>query len=235
MDSLASIPVILVHGWGGSFNNTWHKPGIDALLIDSGRRVIGMDLLGHGSSDKPHDPNAYSDLHQWFLATLPANEPVVDVVAFSLGALTVLRALIEAPHRFGRVVLAGIGDGVFLPHDPTASNRIIAALQGTAPADDNIARLFSQYASQPGNDVAALTAIMQRPESQALRAEDLGAIDNQVLIAIGDKDFAAPATRLAESFPNGSLVNLKNVDHFATPEAFSFIDTILDFLSGKNQ
>ena len=231
MATSANIPVVLLHGWGGSFHNTWHKPGIDALLIDSGRRVIGLDLLGHGTSDKPHDPIAYSDLHQWLLAALPADEPVVDVVAFSLGALTALRALIAAPHRFGRVVLAGIGDGVFEPHDPTASRRIVAALQGTAPADDNIARLFGQYASQPGNDVNALIAIMQRPESPPIRASEISAISNSVLVAIGDKDFASPATQLAASFPNGSLVILKNTDHFATPESFSFIDALLDFLS----
>ncbi len=230
MATSANIPVVLLHGWGGSFHNTWHKPGIDALLIDSGRRVIGLDLLGHGTSDKPHDPIAYSDLHQWLLAALPADEPVVDVVAFSLGALTALRALIAAPHRFGRVVLAGIGDGVFEPHDPTASRRIVAALQGTAPADDNIARLFGQYASQPGNDVNALIAIMQRPESPPIRASEISAISNSVLIAIGDKDFASPATQLAATFPNGSLVVLKNTDHFSTPESFSFIDALLDFL-----
>ncbi|MSO58828.1 MAG: alpha/beta fold hydrolase [Ilumatobacteraceae bacterium] len=233
MATSGNIPVVLVHGWGGSFNNTWHKPGIDALLIDGGRRVIGLDLLGHGSSDKPHDPLAYSNLHEWFLGALPADEPVVDVVAFSLGALTVLRALIAAPHRFGRVVLAGIGDGVFEPHDPTASKQIVAALQGTAPPDDNIARLFGQYAAQPGNDVGALIAIMQRPESQPLQVQDLSTINNNVLVAIGDKDFAAPATRLAQSFPNGSLAILKNTDHFATPGAFSFIDALLDFLPSE--
>ncbi len=230
MATSANIPVVLLHGWGGSFHNTWHKPGIDALLTDNGRRVIGIDLLGHGTSDKPHDPNAYSRLHEWLLDALPADEPVVDVVAFSLGALTTLRALIAAPHRFGRVVLAGIGDGVFEPHDPTASRRIVAALQGTAPADDNIARLFGQYASQPGNDVNALIAIMQRPESPAILESDISAITNTVLVAIGDKDFASPATRLATTFPNGSLVILKNTDHFATPESFSFIDALLDFL-----
>ena len=230
MATSANIPVVLVHGWGGSFHNTWHKPGIDALLTDSGRRVIGIDLLGHGTSDKPHDPIAYSRLHEWFLSALPADDPVVDVVAFSLGALTALRALIAAPNRFGRVVLAGIGDGVFEPHDPTASQRIVAALRGTAPADDNIARLFGQYASQPGNDVNALIAIMQRPESPPILASEICAITNSVLVAIGDKDFASPATQLAATFPNGSLVILKNTDHFATPEAFAFLDALLDFL-----
>src|SRR5215218_8867716 len=41
-------PVVLVHGWGGSFEATWRAPGWEALLEDAGRRVIGVDLLGHG-------------------------------------------------------------------------------------------------------------------------------------------------------------------------------------------
>ena len=76
----------------------------------------------------------------------------------------------------------------------------------------------------------ALIAIMQRPESPAILESDISAITNTVLVAIGDKDFASPATRLATTFPNGSLVILKNTDHFATPESFSFIDALLDFL-----
>ena len=41
-------PVVLVHGWGGSFLNTWQKSGFTALLEDADRAVIGVDLLGHG-------------------------------------------------------------------------------------------------------------------------------------------------------------------------------------------
>ncbi|MEN9552461.1 MAG: hypothetical protein RLY24_56, partial [Actinomycetota bacterium] len=57
-----NVPVLLLHGWAGSFRDTWQKPGIDALLEDIGRSVIGLDLLGHGSQEKPHDPEAYSRL-----------------------------------------------------------------------------------------------------------------------------------------------------------------------------
>ena len=46
-------------------------------------------------------------------------------------------------------------------------------------------------------------------------------------MAIGDKDFSAPATRLAAAFPNGRLVTLKGVDHFRTPESMEFIDLVI--------
>ncbi len=226
-----NVPVLLLHGWAGSFRDTWQKPGIDALLGDIGRTVIGLDLLGHGSQDKPHDPQAYSRLPEWLLENIEPEHPVVDAVGFSLGALTLLRAVILQPHRFRRIVLAGIGDGVFEKAQPNANQRIVDALEGRAPEDDTFARMFSQYGHQPGNDLLALTAIMKRPPSEPVLEAELRSLNHQVLVVIGDKDFTFPAERLASAFTNGKLAVLKNTDHFATTESFSFIDELLDFLA----
>ncbi len=57
--SLGWITVMLVHGWGGSFESTWQRNGFTALLEDGGKDVIGVDLLGHGDAPKPHEPEAY--------------------------------------------------------------------------------------------------------------------------------------------------------------------------------
>jgi pimeloyl-ACP methyl ester carboxylesterase len=230
MASTENVPVVLVHGWGGSFRETWQKPGINALLEDIGRIPVGLDLLGHGEQEKPHDPEAYTELPSWLLAHLP-NNPVVDAVGFSLGALTILRALVATPQRFGKVVLAGIGDGVFTKSSPDAHKRIVDALEGRAPEDDTFARMFAHYGNTPGNDLLALTAIMKRPASEPVTEEQLSAITNEILIVIGDADFTGPATRLAAAFPNAKLTILRNTDHFATPESFSFIDAILEFLA----
>jgi pimeloyl-ACP methyl ester carboxylesterase len=224
-------PVVLIHGWGGNFRDTWQKPGIDALLEDIGRRVIGFDLLGHGQQDKPHEPEAYAELPSWLLQHLPADEPVVDVVAFSLGALTALRALAAAPHRFGRVILAGIGDGVFEESKSDSNKRIVDALEGRGGDDDSFAHMFVHYGNQPNNDVAALTAIMKRPPSPAMTIDELATVENDVLVVIGDKDFTWPADKLAGAFPNGRLSVLKNTDHFATTDSFAFIDQILEFMA----
>lgn len=231
MSSSENNPVVLVHGWAGNFRDTWQKPGIDALLGDIGRTVLPFNLLGHGDQDKPTDPSAYVELPQWFLENLPADAPVVDAVGFSLGALTILRALISQPQRFGKVILAGIGDGVFVKSAPDSNKRIIDALEGNAPEDDELGRMFAHYGNQPGNDLAALTAIMKRPPSDPIDVATLGEIPNEVLVVIGDKDFTFPAEKLAAAFPNGRLVVLKNTDHFATPDSFSFIDQILDFFA----
>ena len=230
MSSSSNAPVVLIHGWGGNFIDTWQKPGIDALLGDIGREVIGLNLLGHGDQDKPHEPEAYVRLPEWLLANLPAGQ-TVDAVGFSLGALTILRALIAEPSRFGKVVLAGIGDGVFAKSAPDANKRIVDALEGNGDEEDGLARMFVHYGNQGRNDIAALTAIMKRPPAEPIDAVSLSSITNEILVVIGDKDFTAPAEKLAAAFPNAKLTILRNTDHFATTDSFSFIDALLDFLA----
>jgi len=225
---MAKEPLVLLHGWGGSYRTTWKAPGIDQIFGDTGHPVDGIDLLGHGTADKPHDPDAYSDLPGYLLDRLPS-EPVI-VVAFSLGALTTLRAALRKPERFAGIVLAGIGNGVFEPHKPEETARILAGVEGTAPADDNIARLFGQYARQGDNDMHALAAVLRRKPADVIQPADLGAIGCPVLVCIGERDFAAPADRLADAFVHGRLASLPRTDHFATPGSFDFIDAVVDWL-----
>lgn len=220
-----------MHGWGGSFRTTWQKSGFTALLEDIDRSVIGVDLLGHGTAPKPHDPAAYADLTTRVVEALP-DEPV-DAVGFSLGAITLLRLACREPHRFNRLVLGGIGENVF-SSDDTGTSRILAALDGTGDPDDNIGRLFAQYADQDGNDKHALAAVMRRPSLGVFTPEQLAAVTCPTLVAIGDLDFAGPGNRLADALPNSELVVLRKVDHFATPEAFAFIDATLEFLEASS-
>ena len=227
VETSAAPPIALVHGWGGSFASTWEQSGFTMLLADAGREVIGIDLLGHGDAPKPHDPEAYADLGERVFAALP-DQPV-DAVGFSLGAITLLRAAVTAPERFRRIVLAGIGENVF-KRDEQGTQRIVEAIENGGESDDNRARLFAQYAHQPGNDPVALAAIMKRPPGPALGDDDLAKVTCPVLLAVGDQDFVLPAEGLADSFPDGRFVSLRRTDHFATPESFDFIDATLEFL-----
>ncbi len=219
-------PVVLVHGWGGSFESTWQRSGFTELLRDAGKPVIGIDLLGHGSAPKPHEPEAYADLTARVFDAMP-DEPV-DAVGFSLGAITLLQIACIHPGRFRKLVLAGIG-GTLLAPDEQSGERIAAAIEGTADSADVGSHVFAQYAHQAGNDPIALAAIMRRPR-QRFTAELLSGASCQTLVAIGDKDFAGPGEPLADALPNATLKVLRGVDHFATPEAFGFIDAALEFL-----
>ena len=223
-------PIVLVHGWGGSFATTWERSGFTALLDDAGRTVIGVDLLGHGTAPKPHDPDDYDDLGARVADAIDAaGGGPVDAVGFSLGALTLLRLATRRPGTFRRLVLAGIGRNVF-EHDPEQTARIVAAIEQGGESDDNRARLFAQYAAQPGNDPVALAAIMKRSTTARLSEDDLAAVTCPVLVAVGDQDFVLPADRLVDALPDARFVSLRRTDHFATPESFDFIDATLEFL-----
>ena len=230
MGNASSVPVILVHGWGGSFESTWRSSGFADLLEDSGRTVIGVDLLGHGSAPKPHDPEAYSDLTQRVLDCLP-DQPC-DLVGFSLGAITLLQLGINHPDRVRSLVLAGIGRNVIERDDSGSHDVLVQALEGKEVPDNNLARLFVQYADQPGNDKIALTAIMKR-DRDPYTPEQLGRVTCPVLVAIGDQDFAGPGDGLVNLLPNARLVVLKKCDHFATTENFDFFDAALGFLEAS--
>ena len=232
MTSHAAPPVVLVHGWGGSFESTWQRSGFTALLEDAGLDVVGVDLLGHGTAPKPHDPDAYGDLTERVHEAL--DDRSVDAIGFSLGAMTLLRLAIAQPHRFNRIVLAGIGSNIF-DRDDSGTKAIVAGLESVAAGGDpstleNTVRLFTQYASQPGNDIEALTAVMKRPPAVDITPEACAAVTCPVLVVLGDQDFVYPGDALAAAFPNGRCETLRNVDHFATTESFGFFDAALEFL-----
>src|SRR5262249_37331834 len=149
---------VLVHGWGGSFARTWREPGWEALLEDAGRRVIGVDLLGHGDAPKPHDDDAYADLTPRVLDLLP-DEPV-DAIGFSLGAMTLLGLAAREPQRLSRLVVAGVGENLFR-EDVEAHRRLVAAVEGHGDETDRTSALFGQYARDPGNDPEALAACLR--------------------------------------------------------------------------
>ena len=53
-------PVVVVHGFASDYQLNWVGTRWQETLVGAGYRVIGLDCRGHGHSDKPHDPSAYS-------------------------------------------------------------------------------------------------------------------------------------------------------------------------------
>jgi pimeloyl-ACP methyl ester carboxylesterase len=219
--------VLLVHGLASSFDLNWREPGWVDLLSDAGREVIGIDLLGHGKADKPHDPAAYAEVTGDIVAALPDDGSAVQAIGFSMGARLLLEVACEHPDRFEKIVVAGIGAGVFAGG---SSEALATAIEGGVVDEAHgTARLFAQFAAGSGNDPKALGAFLRR-ESAPLDRAKLAGVTCPVLVVLGDKDFAAPAEPLVEALPNATFVSLKGVDHFATPKDFKFIDAALEFL-----
>lgn len=226
----AQLPVLLVHGFASSFERNWRETGWVDLLTEAGREVVSVDLLGHGGSAKPHEPDAYRNLERSLREVLPA-EGRVDAVGFSLGASLLLQVAATEPHRFGRLVVGGVGANLFRADNPEPAAR--AVLTGRAADDSSqVAQAFARFASAPGNDPRALAACLRRPQSP-FEPATLAALTCPVLVVLGDRDFAGPATPLVEALPDAALVTLHGVDHFATPKDVRFIDHALRFLGAQ--
>ncbi|MGK2928151.1 MAG: alpha/beta fold hydrolase [Acidimicrobiales bacterium] len=218
-------PVVLVHGFGTSFDLSWVSNGWVDLLADEGRDVIGVDLLGHGTAPKPTDPEAYGDLGERVRDALPSDGPV-DAVGFSLGAKTLLKVAAAEPGRFRSLVVAGVGANLFRSTDHTP---VIEAVRTGDDGEDPTLRYFAGLAELPGNDRAALAACMANGGG-GVTADELARVTCPVLVVLGDADFAGPADPLVEALTDARLVELPRTDHAKTPKSFAFIDAALDFL-----
>lgn len=225
---MADPPVLFVHGFASSFERNWRQPGWVDLLTDAGRETRGVDLLGHGTAAKPHDPEAYTDMASAIIDVLVDGE-VVDAVGFSMGAALLLKVASRRPEAFRRIVVAGVGANLFRRMDGDA---IAQTLESGDVSDGapSAAGAFVRFSQGSGNDPTALAACMRRPTTPMTR-QSLASVIVPVLVVLGDRDFAGPAEPLVEALPDARLVCLAGADHFGTPKDFRFVDAALDFLS----
>jgi pimeloyl-ACP methyl ester carboxylesterase len=91
--------VVLLHGL--LFSQRMHEP-LARALAERGNRVLTLDLLGHGASDRPRDMTRYSMTYFGeqtigLLDHLDLDQAVL--LGSSLGANTTLEAAVLAPDR----------------------------------------------------------------------------------------------------------------------------------------
>ena len=228
-------PVVLLHGFAGSTRRTWQETGWLDLLRDVGRTPIGVDLLGHGDAAHPTEPAAYDSLESEALERFPRDP--VDVISFSAGGRVALDLSARHPQRFGRIVIAGLGENVLREQEAgatgsgAAGSEVLAAAIEAGETDTHpFMRWLTREASETDLDRKALAAFLRRPNPPTLDREVLTRVHQPVLLVMGDKDRAGPAEPLAAALPNASVAILPGVDHFATPRSMAFMDAAFEFL-----
>lgn len=219
--------IILLHGLGSSFDHNWRRTGWVDILADFGCDAPEIDLPGHGRATRSHDPNDYNSMDVDVFNSLPSETPMT-AVGFSAGARLLLRMAMSHPESFDKIVLLGVGDGVFESGD-SGSNPLADALLRDEEPEDIQMRLFYRLAESSGNDRRAMAAFLRRPH-QAIREEDLSAVTCPTLVVLGERDDPRGAYRLVTALPFGTLVTLAGVDHFSTPSNFEAIDATMRFL-----
>ncbi len=232
-------PLVLVNGWSGNTRLNWELTGwIEALTPV--RQVIAVEIRGHGDSDKPHDPGAYT-----YAAMATDVIAVMDhlgveragFVGYSLGAFVGARLLGHDADRLLWAVLMGIGDED--DQSLALAPRIAAALRATSPSeitDPEAAAYRAIVDLDPRNDREALAvaALTMWPEGYPVEigGGGLAEVDVPVLLVNGSNDlpYARTDDALAAAIPGSQLVEIPGADHLSVVVDPRFKDEVLRFL-----
>jgi pimeloyl-ACP methyl ester carboxylesterase len=221
-------PVILIHGFIVN-GESWKKTAVYTCLLDSGYKVITLDMRGNGRSDKPHDSTAYENDAEAKDIMLLANLLGVkkySVVGYSRGSIIASRLLV-LDKRVDKAVLGGMGTDFTNPLWP---RRILfyKALMGE-PVKELEAMV--KYVKESGLDQTAL-AYLQKAQPSTSKKE-LHKVKKPVLVICGDKDTDnGKAGELAALIPKAAFIPVPG-DHNGASKTNEFAKEVLSFLQKK--
>lgn len=235
--------VLLVHGFATSRAENWRRLGWYSALERKGYRAIAFDHRGHGESDKPHDPAAYSRdamVDDIFALMEHLDLQRVDLMGYSMGAHLSLRAALNQPERFSNLILGGVG-GRMLPGNATPPKPGVMTMAEAMLAPDPATiteptlKGFRQFAQQQGEDLQALAACSQGLGSPVGPAELFGLRPPALIVAGVHDELAGDPHELADAIPGAKAVVLPGCDHFnAIPHAL-YKAAVFDFLEGYDE
>jgi len=226
--------IVLVHGFGASRVQNWREPGWYDTLTVAGYQVVALDCRGHGESDKPHDLAAYGEsamANDIALVMRAAGHERAFVMGYSMGGSLVIRLMHDQPRCVRAAILGGVGSNYF-----TRSNDWRAAISdGLLAADPSalspVQKMFRDFASQPGKDIAALAACMRAPR-EPLTRDQLAAISIPALVVCGETDdVSGPAETLASALGNARGVTVPKRDHMRTVGDKVYKQVVLEFFA----
>ena len=162
--------VVLTHGWGDT-GATWeHQVG---PLADRAR-VVTWDLLGHGRSDAPEDPAAYS--HERALRDLEdiVGDERAVLIGHSFGGQLSLSFTLRHPDRVAALGLVATGPGYRDPAGRQAWNDRIEKTARAEEAKGNLARAHSirGFVTQHDSEIMDGAPRITQPTTVIVGAKD---------------------------------------------------------------
>lgn len=239
-------PVVLLHGFASSSYLNWVKTGWIRTLTGAGRRVLAIDLPGHGNSPAPDDLDAYTpsriraDLLQLLLdhgalAQDPTNPLTgVDLIGYSLGSRLAWEFGGSQGQLVNRLVLGGPAST-----DPLASFDLVAAqhylADGTPIADAASAHLLRMAQTVETNDMFSLMSMVEAIKTEPFSPGQMIPSMPTLLVA-GDADsLAASLPRLIELLEShgtpATELRIQGRDHANTVTSREFKDAAVDFIN----
>ena len=191
-------PVLLIHGFSSSSKLNWVDSGWIATLQGAGRRVITVDLPGHGRSHAPEDLDSYTpsriraDLLQMVYDAgarpLQDGNPAsgLDIIGYSLGSRLAWEFAATQPDLVHRVVLGGPSAA-----DPLAAFDLAAAQRyladGTPIQDESTAALLKMAQLIPSNNLFAMLSLLEAIKGEPFDPAE-AAPHMPLLLVAGEKD-----------------------------------------------
>jgi 3-oxoadipate enol-lactonase len=236
---------LLVHGFGGAKED--FADHLDALGRRS--RVVTFDHRGHGESDAPSDPAAYS-LDRLAADVLAVADALgIDrfrLLGHSMGGMVAQHVVLAHPERVDALVLMDTAPGPIPGLDPDVVDLAAAicleegkdvlkplldeAATLETPSNLRLRRERPGYAEfcdakwealSPVMWATMVVAIVRRPDELA-RLRDV-ACPSLVVVGEEDRPFVAGSHAMAATIPGAELVVIPDAGHspqFEAPEAW---------------
>jgi pimeloyl-ACP methyl ester carboxylesterase len=233
--------LILTHGYS-STSAMW-KEQIDAL--SKHHKLVLWDMRGHGQSDYPDDPSAYSEAHTVadiaaLLDEVGARQAIVG--GLSLGGYMSLAFYRVHPERVSALLIIDTGPG-FKKDDARAAWNQRARDTGDRFEREGLAVLTSasrERSSVSHRDASGLAHAARGMLTQrdARVIESLPDIRVPALVVVGadDAPFLAASDYMAAKIPGATKLVIPAAGHAVNidqPQAF--IDGVLPFLDGVSK
>jgi pimeloyl-ACP methyl ester carboxylesterase len=226
-------PVLLVHGFGASRVQNWRTPGWYETLTGAGYTVVAFDCRGHGESDKPHEPAAYTEsamADDIGLIMRAGGHERAFVMGYSMGGSLTLQFAYEHPERVVAAMIGGVGANYFTRTQDWRAAIADGLLTDGTSSLSAVQRMFRDFAHQPGKDPRALSACMREPKPPLSR-EELAAITVPALVVCGETDtVSGPPEPLAAALGNARAITVAKRDHMLTVGDRLYKQAVLEFL-----
>ncbi|RAN69541.1 alpha/beta hydrolase [Bacillus sp. SRB_336] len=249
--------LLLLHGTAGSLENFCANYGALAQT----HRVIGIDMLGCGYTDKPRRPYLIPDYAEHALAVLDALDVgKASVIGVSMGSWVGAQLALSHPDRIRSLVMvapAGVVVDAEVEKNFGAEVRSRRQHAAAAPSWESVSQAMGRLMLDPQDLIDDLVGvrlrIYEQPEMRAamgnllafttggqdLSREEWATLEQPVLIVAAvdaPNMFLDNARLLGELIPHAQVVEMSGCDHWAQfeqPEEFNRL--VSEFLGSPNQ
>jgi pimeloyl-ACP methyl ester carboxylesterase len=232
-------PMLFIHGW--CCNNTYWRDQVPHF--SKKRRVVAVDLRGHGESDKPDEDYsipAFVEDVAWLIGEMKLEKPVI--VGHSMGGTIALNLVRKHPDLASAVVF--VDSPIFPLPGPTRVllDQTLAALQ--TPAYQGVAAGFVRMvlfnAESPPILVEEIVSGMSSAPQRVMHTSIASSLSDESMVPgtvpvpalfIRAATNIASEEQLRERYPGMGVITVPGTAHFVQMEQPAVTNNIIsDFL-----